>query len=449
MYIPLRVGRILLICVLALAMFAAPVAQAAPPVREFTLGLSGLGRPITVVQVGSGPRKLVVVGNTHGAPEGNTYRLTLQLIDYFRAKPEAVPVGVRLYLIPTINPDGIALGTRFDGAAIDLNRNMNTDLDACPENDWSTTVQGARGIVSDTGGPYPDSQPESRLIRAFLLDAAGAIFIHSNAGLVFPASCEHAPSIALAQAYAAGAGYEYSRYWSSYSITGSMSDWAGSMGIAAITPELVTGNDTEYAQNLAGLQAVLAQAEVLLPLPQDGQVDGLVVPATIYRYWRALGGRARFGPPLGPARASNTGISQVFANVEIVQRADQADTPYAVQPAPIGRDAAIALAFGGGAAQAPGDPTATPLFFAETGHGLKETFLDLWRRGGGADVFGLPLSEEFTDRAADGQLRAMQYFERALFAYYPEDNSVRLEPLGQRAQMLEALRQPLVPQTVR
>ncbi|WP_255603082.1 peptidase M14, partial [Oscillochloris sp. ZM17-4] len=327
--------------------------------------------------------------------------------------------------------------------------NMNTDLDGCAENDWSPTVQGARGIVSDTGGPFPDSQAESRLIRAFLLDASGVIFIHSNAGLVFPAFCEHAPSIAMAQAYAAGAGYAYSRYWPNYDITGGMSDWAGSLGIAAITPELVTGDDSEYAQNLAGLQAVLAQSAATMPAPEAGEVDGVSVPAAIYRYWRALGGRERFGPPLAPARAGGDGVSQAFANARIELRNDYADTPYYVQPAPLGREAADALAFGGRAAMAPGDPASAPIFFAETGHGIKEAFLDFWRRGGGVDALGLPLSEEFIGRSADGRLREMQYFERAVLAYYPEDGGVRLEPLGARAQMLEALAQPLAPQTIR
>ncbi|MEI7770968.1 MAG: M14 family metallopeptidase [Chloroflexales bacterium] len=451
MQICLWARRTLMICAVALAVAAdaIPVARAAPTVREFTLGRSTQGRPIQVVQVGDGPRKLVVVGDTHGGPEANTYQLTLQLIDYFRASPEAVPPGVRLYLIPSLNPDGMALGTRFDGAGVDLNRNMNTDLDACPENDWSPTVQGARGIVSDTGGPYPDSQVESRLIRAFLLDAAGAIFIHSNAGMVFPASCEHAPSIALAQAYAAGAGYAYRRYWPSYTITGGMSDWAGGLGIAAITPELVTGDRSEYEQNLAGLQAVLAESAATLPLPEDGAVDGVAVPAAIYRYWRALGGRERFGPPLAPARATGDGATQAFANAVLQLRGDQADTPYYLQPAAAGRGAAESLAFGGAESLAPGDPAGAPVFFAETGHGIKEAFLDFWQRGGGTDVFGLPISEEFTGPAADGQARTMQYFERAVLAYYPEDGGVRLEPLGARLLALESLAQPLAPQTVR
>jgi hypothetical protein len=188
--------------------------------------------------------KLVIVGNTHGAPEANTYTLAAMLADHFRANPHEVPSAVRLYIIPTINPDGLALGTRFNARGIDLNRNMNTNLDVCPENDWRTRVFGAYGIISDTGGPYPDSEVESRVLRSFLLDAWGAMFLHSAAGNVFPAFCEHAPSIELAQTYATGAGYRYTRFWDAYTITGGMHDWAASLGIAAIVPELLTGDGT-------------------------------------------------------------------------------------------------------------------------------------------------------------------------------------------------------------
>ncbi len=449
----LPIGRICLLFLLITVVLTLnpteQIARAAPTMREFTLGFSGQGRPIQVVRVGDGPRKLVVVGDTHGGPEANTYKLTIELIGYFRAHPDAVPPSVRLYLIPSLNPDGLALGTRFDGARVDLNRNMNTNLDTCAENDWSPKVQGARGIVSETGGPYPDSQTESRLIRAFLLDAAGAIFIHSNAGMVFPSSCEYAPSILMAQAYASGAGYAYSRYWPSYNITGGMSDWAGSMGIAAITPELETGDSSEYERNLAGLQTVLSKAEDLLPLPESGVVDDIAVPAAIHRYWRALGGRERFGPPLAPARTDNGGITQIFANAALQLRDDLADTPYYVQPTPLGRDAAESLAFGGIDSRTPGDPARVPVFFAASDHGIRGAFLDFWQRGGGVDVFGLPISEEFTGRATDGQMRVMQYFERAVLAYYHGDGGVRLEPLGLRAQTLEELAMPVAPQTVR
>lgn len=394
----------------------------APTPIELTIGVSNQGRPITAVRFGDGPHKLVVVGDTHGGPEANTYVLTNQLIEYFRANPDAVPASVRLYLIPTLNPDGLANGSRFNANNIDLNRNMDTTLDTCAENDWNTVVQGAYGLISETGGPYADSEVESRIIRSFLLDANGAIFIHSNAGLVFPASCEHAPSILMGQIYAEGASYVYSRYWPKYNITGGMHDWAGSLGISAITPELITGDQPEFDQNLAGLQAVLASAEDIMPPPQERSEAGIVMPELLWRYWQAHGGMARFGPPLEPASETGGVTRQRFTNTVLELRLDQADTAGLVQPAPLGRNTLLA----------PIPPTSNDgsgRYFAETRHSLRGAFLDHWQRVDGGQLYGPPLSEEITITAADGQRRTGQIFERAILARY-DDGSIRAEPLG-------------------
>ncbi len=413
-----------------------PPAQATP-IRTVEIGRSAEGRPIEAVIFGDGPRKLVVIGATHGEPEANTYRLALALIEYFRTNPTAVPPDVRLAIIPVINPDGLARGWRFDAAGVDLNRNMDTSLDACPDNDWQQRVQGARGIVSDTGGPYPDSQIESRLLRAFLLDAAGAIFLHSNAGVVFPASCEHQPSIAMAQTYAAAAGYEYTRFWDRYTITGGMHDWAAGLGIAAITPELVTGNQPEVAENLAGLQAVLANADELLPLPTPGVLNDIEVPAVIYRFWRALGGETRFGLPLAPAEVTPRGMRQAFTRTVIEVDEAQRDTNAYVRMASLGAEAATARAYGG-----------------ETAMGMPESwpsgpFAAYWQRGGAQMVFGLPLSVPFTTQLADGSRRTAQYFERAVLLLDPTDGHIELAPLGSWDIARHRLTVPLTPHTIR
>jgi predicted deacylase len=444
--------KIFLIGLLALSglfgwivMAAYPVHAGQTPIREFTIGLSRQERPVTAVQIGTGARKLVIVGDTHGGPEANTYTLTLQLIDHFRTFPEEVPPDVRLYLIPTINPDGLAIDSRFDSLGVDLNRNMDTTLDDCPENDWRKKVNGAYGIVSDTGGPFPESQIESRIIRNFLLDASGAIFLHSNAGLVFPASCEHQPSIRMAQLYAEAANYTYERYWTNYVIHGSMPDWASSLGIAAITPELFSATESEFDQNLAGIRAVLNNHEALLPLPEDQIENDIIVPALIWRYWKSHGGEALFGLPLQPAQTTSYGMSQVFSQARLELRPALADTPFLVQPAPLGRelmgfytDEEVAYT----TSVAPvSDPDTdlylqpvplgpSSLFFDETGYTLTEAFLIYWQLYGGADVLGYPISVEYTARAADGQMRVMQHFENTTLVYYPEDESVRPEPLG-------------------
>jgi predicted deacylase len=433
----------LLLLATLLLFVPARASQAAPSVTELTLGTSGQGRSITAVKIGDGARKFALVGDTHGGPEANTYHLVAQLADYFRAHPEEVPPEVRLYVIPTLNPDGLAGSTRFNAAGVDLNRNMNTNLDACPENDWSIHVEGARGIESDTGGPYPDSEPESRLIRDFLIDASAVIFYHSDGGDVFPAFCEHAPSIALAQAYAAGTGYRYDRYWQNYNITGGMHDWAGSLGIAAVTPELFNGIDTDYEQNLAGVQTILRQPDDFMPLPEDHQEQGITVPALIWRYWQAHGGIEQFGPPLAPAEHTNGIIRQFFARALLELHPDRADTPYLVQPAPLGR------AIAAGRAIAPASEVPDARFFAETSHTLRGAFATYWEQRDGMLLFGLPLSEELDAPATDGVRRTMQLFERAMLAYYPEDGSVRPEPLGWAALVRNRLQSTITAQQIR
>lgn len=418
------------------------LAQEAPAVVELTIGTSGQGRPITGVRIGNGPRKLALIGDTHGLPEANTYELVSRLADYYRANPEQVPASVRLYIIPSINPDGLALGTRFNASGVDLNRNMNTNLDVCQENDWNVTVQGARGIVSDTGGSYADSEVESQIVRDFLLDASAVVFYHSNAGNVFPAFCEHGPSIALAQVYADAGSYQYDRFWDSYAITGGMHDWASSLGIAAIIPELISAVDPEFDQNLAAVQVVLARAEELLPLPQPQVEQELLVHPIIWRYWKMYGGMATFGPPLALPIREGAVVRQPFVNAVLEFHPDQADTPYLVQPALLGRFTSV------GADARFATPPADAQRFPETGRSLYGVFASYWQRQG-LTLLGYPLTDEFEGRAADGLRRPMQLFERALLVYYEEDGTVRLEPLGWAALVRERSASVILPHQIR
>lgn len=307
-----------------LMMLAVPAHGASPdqrqPLREITLGSSTQGQPITALELGGGPRELWLIGSTHGEPERNTYELVIALGEYFQAHPEEIPDGVRLLIVPTINPDGLTIGTRFNARSVDLNRNMNTTYDRCTENDWNHEVQGAYGIISDTGGPHPESEVETLLVREMLLGASAVIFYHSDGGVVFPAECDAEGSRTLAQAYALAAGYEFWPRWQKYQITGGMHDWAGSLGIAAITPELRSATDPEFTQNLAAVKAVLRQYDQLLPLPESREVAEVTVEPLLWRYWRSHGGEATFGRPISPPVQEEGAIVQYFeqARLELV-----------------------------------------------------------------------------------------------------------------------------------
>jgi len=106
-----------------------------------------------------------------------------------------------------------------------------------------------------------------------------------------------------------------------------------------------------------------------------------------------------------------------------------------------------------GRALHPADPPAAPLpgarFFPATGHNLHTGFRDYWEAHGELAQFGYPLTEEFTERLADGNIYTVQYFERARFEWHPENadpaDRVLLGQLGRQSYTAGA--EPPVPQS--
>jgi aldose sugar dehydrogenase len=72
--------------------------------------------------------------------------------------------------------------------------------------------------------------------------------------------------------------------------------------------------------------------------------------------------------------------------------------------------------------------------FAETGKRLGGIFKAYWEKNGGLAQHGYPISDEFTERSPlNGETYIMQYFERAVFEWHPENEApfdVLLSQLG-------------------
>jgi hypothetical protein len=202
---------------------------------------------------------VVLVGNIHGGTEENTHQLALELIAHFRENLEEIPTEVVLWILPTVNPDGLENDTRCNAHMVDLNRNADTDDDSCAENDWVEDTHTTEGIIEGGGGPYPFSEVETQLLRDFLSDAEVAIFYHSMAGMIFVTSCaDHAPSAALARCLSEATAYPFvEEGWASYPVTGAMVDYLAHQGVAAAEVELETKVDSEFERNLSGVRAVM------------------------------------------------------------------------------------------------------------------------------------------------------------------------------------------------
>ena len=92
---------------------AAPADAGAEETR--TIGTSAQGRLITAYRYGRGARVVLVVAETHGDEEGG-------LRVWLRARREGFPPGSTTWVVPMLNPDGLALDTRFLADGTDPNR---------------------------------------------------------------------------------------------------------------------------------------------------------------------------------------------------------------------------------------------------------------------------------------------------------------------------------------
>lgn len=117
------------------------------------VGRSVEGRRICAQRQGDpgASRTVLVVGSMHGEePAGH------EVVRRLRARHSDLD-GIELWTITTINPDGLARGTRVNARGTDLNRNF--------PHGWARTgPPGSRFYA----GPRPSSEPETQALRRFV-----------------------------------------------------------------------------------------------------------------------------------------------------------------------------------------------------------------------------------------------------------------------------------------
>jgi murein peptide amidase A len=204
-----------------------PAAAPTPPRRpgsagRVVLGRSEGGRRIVAIHAGDArsPRVLVV-----GAIHGNE----LAGIAVARAL-ERIRTGADLWVVPDLNPDGAARGTRQDGRGVDLNAN------------WSSQWRGG-GRAWDVyyPGPRPFSERETRIARSLILRIRPRVTIwyHQHMNVVWAWGA----STAAGRRYAKAAGMRlYHHHW----LAGTAANWQNHHmpGTAAFTVELPAGRLT-------------------------------------------------------------------------------------------------------------------------------------------------------------------------------------------------------------
>ena len=135
----------------ALALLAGSLAPAAGAAeRHVKFGHSVDGRRLVAIQVGDPKAKRtgLVVGSIHGNETAGHEIVHILRHRYRHAH------GVNLWVVKTVNPDGVAADTRKNAHGVDLNRNFSYR--------WQGGVPRSSGYYP---GPHPFSEPESRAVR--------------------------------------------------------------------------------------------------------------------------------------------------------------------------------------------------------------------------------------------------------------------------------------------
>jgi protein MpaA len=210
-------ARALIAVAVAVVFCAAPAVASAPE----RLGHSGEGRAIVVYRAGDphGTR-ILVMGCIHGNECAGL--AVVRALRRVRGGP------ADLWIVPNLNPDGYAHGTRQDARGVDLNRN------------WSTGWRGG-GRPFDTyyGGPRPFSERETRIARRLILRARPrvTIWFHQHMDLIWAYGD---PGTRAGRIYARAAGM---RLYHHPSLPGTSTLWQDHhlKGTAALTVELPAG----------------------------------------------------------------------------------------------------------------------------------------------------------------------------------------------------------------
>ena len=215
-----------------------------------TIGTSKNGRAINAYMFGSGSKTILYTGAIHGN-EYSSRSLMNAWVDEIEANPQNIPAGTQLVVIPSVNPDGVAAGTRTNGNNVDLNRNFDVS-------DWKSDIQTVNGQpFAGGGGPTPMSEPETQALANFTRQLAPSLTMsyHAAAAYVIANTC--GDSGALASTYASMVRYRNMTGVSgafAYQITGTYDDWiCEKLGRRSVLVELTTNTNAEFSRHKAAL----------------------------------------------------------------------------------------------------------------------------------------------------------------------------------------------------
>ena len=205
------------------------------------IGYSVRGRAIVAYTFGTGGTTILYSAGIHGNEPSSV--TTMQAwVTYLQYNAYKIPADKKVVVVPNMNPDGIATGSRNNVNNVNLARNY-------PAGNWRPDIDTASGTLPTGGGAAPGSEPETQAGLAITrqLRPRLSVSFHAQGSLV--GANQFGDSTAIGTQYAKTVGYASmignAEEVMGYSITGEYEQWMGEeLGTPAILIELprLSGN---------------------------------------------------------------------------------------------------------------------------------------------------------------------------------------------------------------
>lgn len=230
-------------CIAIAALISCAGATSAMGVEDMQeIGQSRNGSPITAQVTGDPDAdiRIVVLGEMHG-DESAGRRVVTAL------RSLTPPEGTAIWLVPSMNPDGHARGTRTNARGVDLNRNFPAT--------WRE--QGA--TTRQWSGPRAASEPETRAMMRFLssIRPTAVLSFHQPFGVV---DITHAPARAAGKRLAQWIGLPARPVGCSGPCRGTLTEWVTEdLDAIALTVELPASVGSKEVERAAAATHRLAR----------------------------------------------------------------------------------------------------------------------------------------------------------------------------------------------
>ena len=221
---------------------------------SWSIGNSVQGRPIIAYSFGSGSSVIMFTGGIHGSEPSSTS--TMQAwAQHLQAYGNTIPAGKRVVIVPNTNPDGIAVGSRYNSRNVNIGRNF-------PTKNWQASIETRNGTLPTGGGTSAGSEPETAALMALTQQLRPRLEVSFHAQGRLVGANKFADSVAIGDMYANIVGYRTMFYNAEavmgYSMTGEYEDWMGEKyNIPAILIELPSASGNYLSSQLAALKKMI------------------------------------------------------------------------------------------------------------------------------------------------------------------------------------------------